>query len=131
MGLRILLTTFLICLASQVMAQHAIFLQPEPAKPAEAPQSLSPPPVATPIQDRETRPVAATIVTPAPKVDVTVPAEHRVYLVPGVTREVCLTSKWLFGEVRTECRACLIPVRWKNAAPRGVRVTQYGQRVCH
>ncbi len=52
-------------------------------------------------------------------------------LVPVVTREVCATTNWGFGEIRTECRTEALPPSQGNPALRGICTTYYGRRTCY
>ena len=52
-------------------------------------------------------------------------------LVPVVTREVCATTNWGFGEIRTECRTEALSPSQGNPALRGICTTYYGRRTCY
>ena len=50
-------------------------------------------------------------------------------LVPVVTHEVCTTTNWGFGEIRTACRTETSPA--PKANPSGICTTFYGRRTCY
>jgi hypothetical protein len=52
-------------------------------------------------------------------------------VLPAATREVCTTSNWGFGEIRTECRTEALPLAQVNPALKGVCTTYYGRRICY
>lgn len=52
-------------------------------------------------------------------------------VLPTATREVCTTSNWGFGEIRTECRTEALPLAQVNPALKGICTTYYGRRICH
>ena len=52
-------------------------------------------------------------------------------VLPAATREVCTTSNWGFGEIRTECRTEALPLAQVNPALKGICTTYYGRRICH
>jgi len=140
MGKRILLAAALMLLTNMALAGHAISLEPEALDPeALAPEPLAPeaapevePTASVPeIQPAAPPPQQAVTVVPAPKFEVTFPAEHDVYLVPAATREVCTTLELGFGEIRTDCRMQPISVRAEDPALRGLCITRYGQRRCY
>lgn len=130
MGKSGFLAAVLMVFGNVAFAQHAISLEPETAPPASEPVTETPEAVAAP---SETAPAAVTARAPqpAPKIDVTFPSEHDIYLVPAATREVCTTLELGFGEIRTECRAQPISVRAENPKLRGLCVTRYGRRSCY
>ena len=136
MGKRVFLAAVLMLLSSMAFADHAISLEPnaaatvapEPPAPAMAPERAMAPVV---VAEPATAPTVMLAPQPAPKVEVTLPSELDVYLVPAATRQVCTTSEWGYGEVRTDCRAQPVPVRRDDPALRGLCVTRYGQRTCY
>lgn len=113
MGKSVLLAVVLMFVGGMAFAGHAISLEPEAA----------PAPVA--------KPAAAPVVQQAPKVNVTFPSEHDLYLVPAAMREVCTTREWGFGEIQTDCRMTPIRVRAEDPALRGMCITRYGRRTCY
>lgn len=131
MGKSVFLAAVLIVLGSVAFAQHAISLEPE-AAPAAAPEPAAEAPAAI-AEPSATAPTIAPapVAQPAPKIDVTLPSEHDIYLVPAAMREVCTTLELGFGEIRTECRTQPIPVRAENPKLRGLCVTRYGRRTCY
>jgi hypothetical protein len=52
-------------------------------------------------------------------------------LVPVVTREVCTTSDYGVGEIRTECRTETIPAPKVDPKMKGICTTFYGKRTCY
>lgn len=144
MGKSVILAAVLMLLGSVAFAEHAISLEPETA-PVAAPKPAAEPPADaatsadTAVLAKEDHagvpaPVAPTptpAAQPAPKVNVTFPSEHDLYVVPAAMREVCTTREWGFGEIQTDCRATPIPVRAEDPALRGVCITRYGRRTCH
>ena len=52
-------------------------------------------------------------------------------LVPVVTREVCTTSDYGVGEIRTECRTETIPAPKADPKMKGICTTVYGKRTCY
>jgi hypothetical protein len=118
MGKRIFLAVALMVLGGMAFAQHAISPGPEQAPTAAATAPAS-----------EPAPVAAP--QPAPQVQVMLPSELDVYVAPAATREVCTTTDWGYGEIRTECRNEIMPERHSKAAPEGICVTRYGRRTCY
>jgi hypothetical protein len=52
-------------------------------------------------------------------------------LVPVVTHEVCTTTNWGFGEIRTTCRTETSPAPKANPALTGICTTLYGRRTCY
>jgi hypothetical protein len=132
MGKRVLLAAVLALLSSMAFAQHAISLEPEAA--LVAPEAIGPAPDVPPAPSAAapSASVPPVIVQPAsPKVEVTFPSEHELYIVPAATREVCTTLSWGFDEVRTDCRTVPIAVRREDPALRGVCITRYGHRTCY
>lgn len=138
MGKPVLLAVVFIFLGSMAFAEHAISLEPE-AAPAPAPEPSAAPPsnavkpaaedhAAALAPDVSTPPPAAQ---PAPKVNVTFPSEHEIYLMPAAMREICTTREWGFGEIQTDCRTTPIAVRAEDPATRGVCFTRYGRRTCY
>jgi hypothetical protein len=119
MGKRVLLAIALMLMGGMAFAAHAVAPEPDTnsaAVPAPAPA-----------------PEAATVptVAPPPQVQVTLPSALDVYLVPAATREVCTTSDWGYGEIRTDCRTEALPVRPDDPALRGICTTYYGRRTCY
>ncbi len=58
-------------------------------------------------------------------------ATPEVNLVPVATREVCTTTNWGFGEIRTDCRMEVSPAPKANPALKGICTTYYGRRTCY
>ncbi len=52
-------------------------------------------------------------------------------LLPVVTHEVCTTTNWGFGEIRTACRTEASPAPKANPALAGICTTYYGRRTCY
>jgi len=52
-------------------------------------------------------------------------------LVSVVTREICTTTNWGFGEIRTDCRTEARPAPKANPALSGICTTFYGRRTCY
>ena len=123
MGKRIFLAGALMLLTSVAFAQHAISLEPEAAPAADA---TSPAPDVQPAPSASPSAISAT-----PKVEVNLPSEHDLYIVPAATREVCTTLELGFGEIQTDCRMKPIPIRAEDPALRGVCITRYGRRTCY
>jgi hypothetical protein len=123
MGKRIFLAGALMLLTSVAFAQHAISLEPEAAPAADA---IAPAPDVQPAPSASSS--AASV---PPKVEVTFPSEHDLYIVPAATREICTTLELGFGEIQTECRMKPIPVRAEDPALRGLCITRYGRRTCY
>ena len=122
MGKRIILAAIVTLLGGMAFAGHA--LEPEAAPVAKEDKTVTPD--AAPATES-----AAPIVVPAPKVEVKMPSELDVYMVPAATREVCTTRDWGYGEIETDCRVRPIPIRRTDPQLRGLCVTRYGQRVCY
>jgi hypothetical protein len=110
-------------LTSVAFAQHAISLEPEAAPAADATASAPNVPPAS------SAPASAASVPP--KVEVALPSEHDLYIVPAATREVCTTLELGFGEIQTDCRMKPIPIRAEDPALRGLCITRYGRRTCY
>lgn len=123
MGKRIFLAGALMLLTSVAFAQHAISLEPEPAPAADA---GAPAPDVPPAPSAS--PSAASV---PPKVEVTFPSEHDLYIVPAATREICTTLELGFGEIQTDCRMKPIPIRAEDPTLRGLCITRYGRRTCY
>jgi hypothetical protein len=123
MGKRIFLAGALMLLTSVAFAQHAISLEPEAAPAADATASAPNVPPAS------SAPASAASVPP--KVEVALPSEHDLYIVPAATREVCTTLELGFGEIQTDCRMKPIPIRAEDPALRGLCITRYGRRTCY
>ena len=51
-------------------------------------------------------------------------------VLPAATREVCTTSNWSFGEIRT-VRTEALPLAQANPALKGSCTTYYGRRICY
>jgi hypothetical protein len=51
-------------------------------------------------------------------------------MLPTAAREVCTTSNWGFGEIRTECRTEALPVAQVNPALKGICTPYCGRRIC-
>ena len=133
MGKRIFLAGVLMLLTSMAFAQHAISLEPE-AAPAAKPEATAPAPEVPPAPSAPapSASVPPVIVQPAsPKVEVTLPSELDLYIVPAATREVCTTLELGFGEIQTDCRMKPVPIRAEKPALRGVCITRYGRRTCY
>ena len=133
MGKRFFLAGVLTLLTSMAFAQHAISLEPE-AAPAVAPEATAPAPDVRPAPSApvSSASVPPVIVQPAsPKVEVTLPSELDLYIVPAATREVCTTLELGFGEIQTDCRMKPVPIRAEKPALRGVCITRYGRRTCY
>ena len=149
MGRLLLLTSALTLLGGVAFAGHAISLEPDSAPTLKEDKAVSPSEPTEPAEEQSTSsssehkpaepeqtastpaPAPAPIVVPAPKVEVKLPSELDLYMVPAATREVCTTRDWDYGEVETDCRFTPVPVRQAESAPRGVCVTRYGQRICY
>lgn len=143
MGKSVFLGAVLMLLGGVAFAEHAISPEPEmpaeapvvvPAPKPEAPAAVAEPEAATAAPEQpspKVEPTQAVTVVPAPKVEVTLPAEHDVYLVPAATREVCTTYELGFGEIQTDCRMQPIQARSADPALRGVCITRYGRRSCY
>lgn len=112
------LAVALMLLGSMAFAEHAVPVEPDNAST-----------VAT--EPAETAPSAAPAPQPAPQVNVALPSELDLYVVPAATRQVCTTSEWGFGEIRTDCRTQPIAVRRDDPALRGLCITRYGHRTCY
>ena len=52
-------------------------------------------------------------------------------VLPTAMREVCTTTNWGYGEVRTECRTEALPGAQVNPALKGICTTYYGRRTCY
>ena len=52
-------------------------------------------------------------------------------LLPVVTREVCTTRNWGFGEIRTDCRSEVSVAPEANPALKGICTIYYGRRTCY
>jgi hypothetical protein len=117
MGKRVFLAVTLMVLGGMAFAQHAISPEPGQAPAAAATPASEPALVAAP--------------QPAPQVQATLPSELDVYVVPAATREVCTTTDWGYGEIRTECRNEVLPVQHSKAALEGICITRYGRRTCY
>jgi hypothetical protein len=52
-------------------------------------------------------------------------------LVPVVTHEVCTTTNWGFGEIRTECRTEESLAPKPSQSLKGICTTYYGRRTCY
>jgi hypothetical protein len=52
-------------------------------------------------------------------------------VVPVVTREVCTTTDYGIGEIRTVCRTETKPGARANPALTGICTTYYGRRTCY
>lgn len=130
MGKRMFLAGVLTLLTSMAFAQHAISLEPEAAPVADAgPAPDAQPAPSAPASAASAPPV---IVQPAsPKVEVALPSELDLYIVPAATREVCTTLELGFGEIQTDCRMKPVPIRAENPALRGLCITRYGRRTCY
>ncbi len=48
-----------------------------------------------------------------------------------VTHEVCTTTNWGFGEIRTDCRTEVSPTPKPSQALTGICTTYYGRRTCY
>jgi len=136
MGRRIVLAAILTLLSGMAFAGHA--LEPETTPVAKEDKSVEPGNAAAPATEMTAKPAPqltspnpATIVVPAPKVEVKMPSELDVYMVPAATREVCTTRDWGAGEIETDCRVRPVPITRANPQLRGLCVTRYGQRVCY
>jgi hypothetical protein len=123
MGKRIFLAGAWMLLTSVAFAQHAISLEPEAASAADA---------TAPAADVQPEPsVSPSAASLPPKLEVTFPSEHDLYIVPAATREVCTTLELGFGEIQTDCRMKPIPIRAEDPALRGLCITRYGRRTCY
>lgn len=119
MGKRVLLASALMLVGSMAFAEHAVAPEPDTDSAAVSVLALAP--------EAGTVPTGA----PAPQVQATLPSELDVYLIPAATREVCTTSAWGYGEVRTDCRMEPVPVRRRDPALSGICTTYYGRRTCY
>jgi hypothetical protein len=61
----------------------------------------------------------------------TPPATPQTDVVPVVTREVCTTTDYGIGEIRTECRSETIPAAKADPRMKGICTTLYGKRTCY
>lgn len=52
-------------------------------------------------------------------------------LLPVVTREVCTTTNWGFGEIRTDCRTEVSAAPKIDPALKGICTIYYGRRTCY
>jgi hypothetical protein len=130
MGKSVYLAAVLILLGGVALAQHAISLEPDEGHAAQ-PEPAASAPAVEPAAPQMPAPVHTTTVVPAPKVEVTFPAEQDVYIVPAATREVCNTIDFGFGDVQTDCRMEPLPVRAADPALDGICITRYGRRTCY
>jgi len=132
MGKRVLLAIAMMLVGGMAFAEHAISLEPDTAPAVASEPAMAP--TAAP-EASATVPTIAQAPQPAPQaspqVQVTLPSELDVYLVPAATHEVCMTSAWGYGEVRTDCRTQPVPVRRDDPALSGICTTYYGRRTCY
>jgi hypothetical protein len=105
-------------LGSMASAQHAVSVELG-EEPAAASEPAAADPAVTPTPQ------------PAPQVEVSVPSELDLYVVPAATRQVCTTSEWGFDEIRTDCRTLPIALERNDPALRGLCITRYGHRTCY
>jgi hypothetical protein len=56
---------------------------------------------------------------------------HDGKVLPAATREICTTTNWGVGEVRTECWTEEIAPKEPNPALKGICTTLYGKRTCY
>jgi len=59
------------------------------------------------------------------------PVPSQTEMVPVVTREVCTSSDYGVGEIRTECRTETMPAPKADPRMKGICTTFYGKRTCY
>jgi hypothetical protein len=52
-------------------------------------------------------------------------------VMPVVTREICTTMDWGYGEIRTDCRTEVSPAPPPDPKLKGICTTYYGRRTCY
>lgn len=114
----VFLTVLFMFLGGMAFAQHAVSVEP-----GEEPTVITEP--------AASGPATTPAPQPAPQVEVSVPSELDLYVVPAATRQVCTTSEWGFGEIRTDCRTVPIALRRDDPNLRGLCITRYGHRTCY
>lgn len=112
------LAAALMLLGGFAFAEHAVPVEPDDTSTVVTEPTTAAPSVAPAPQ-------------PAPQVNVALPSELDLYVVPAATRQVCTTSEWGFDEIRTDCRTVPIAVRRDDPALRGLCITRYGHRTCY
>jgi hypothetical protein len=75
--------------------------------------------------------LAVLLLGSAARAEHAIAPEVEAEVVAVVTHEVCTTSEWGFGAVRTACRVEVLPAARGNPALKGICTTYYGRRTCH
>ncbi|MGH6866806.1 MAG: hypothetical protein ACREDO_11710 [Methyloceanibacter sp.] len=143
MAKRALFAAVFLAIAGPMIAEHAI--DPTPGQPREAtmqPAHPRPALVDEPVHAPLAEPAHTPVAEPAPVHEPTAPApvaepapvsapEPEATFQRAAMREVCTTSEWEFGEIRTDCRTEYLRPSKGNPALDGICTTYYGHRTCH